>query len=1235
MKVMNERKRTFSGDSHRAARALAVLAALAALGPSIAAQGSGDVEPVFPPETPGFVWVEAEDAVSTNFAREATLDYSASRSRTLRLNREGDAPGAPFYAEFALLVEEAGSFRLFVAGSLPGPADELLPSYGSPVSVSVDGGAPRPLYREDVAVVESYGVGGFWYVAADRISLEAGMHTLRFEAAERRRHDRRWYLALDAFFLLADGSPVASADFDRSVLPERFPRDLSDRSLDNPYLTLAQYSARIDANPSDRNAYLSLAQVYGMIGDHANALRTLARGKLAAGDDPRFTLLSARSRVWSGEGEEGLRLFRDFLGVSGGDRAVWAEAAKMAAWLGRYDDSLGFYRDALERFPDDLNLRVNYGLTFLWAGRASEGNARIDEARTTAFASVNGVKALAEIFAVNGYPTEARDAYRDGIGRFPDELELYLLASAASLALGDSEGARSFEREAAGRFVPSPRLDALLAARRRAAELKDLALAAYSERLEANPDDLGLREELVAAYFWNGRLEQAAAEARTVLINKQYLLVDEFERELVETWRLLDELAVHRAGFPRESSGAAAVADRLDAALAAWEKAEAEAAKTELGRDAARAASAAENKARAGTDLALALLEAVHARDRVAELSARYVRALDAADAEAARASADAELLGGFGSWAWPREGDMAELASRAAAGESLAAALLDRVSLVERKPAEVVSRAERAARSAEPAALLPLGARARTQARIWLEGSFGDGDADPDASAYFAHASALAGLALEYGNDAFVAEGAFFMPGATPEEARAAIAVLREAARGATALEARAARAVEALHRRARARFLVFMYRFDSETVADRRELADVYLALGRPRDAAVQLSRALAVAPWDSGSTFALARAHELSGDWSKAMELYRRVDQIDPALSSAAVSYNRLASAHADRIEFRAGTDIDSTRTTARARIDYVANLEGKIAFVGSYSIDALRVHSAFGGSEPAVAGLQGIEAGLRFSLEKLGLRLDLAAGGTLDNRLWGEESFLFRAFEPEDLLLAHLVAPKAGAALAWSGGPFSVNAAYVFDQLLETFLPGRDAWYEHAVELTLAAYKEFTATGPLAAVGFRGYGKLAKLFAPVAGGDNMLLTALGEGSATFLLFRSPWTVASLGGHVVYEDSADPAATDYYAPDRALVARAGPQLSSWIGVGSNRVLGLSARFWAGARVDAASTLPSFDASFRAELSKGSHAVYGEAAGSWTGDAEGVAYWSLTARIGTAVSLPDFILP
>jgi len=147
MKTMNEPTRALTRLTHRTAarRAAAALAAIVALAPLLPAQGTGRVEPVFPPETPGFAWVEAEDAVSTNFAREATLEYSASQSRILRLNREADAPGAPFYAEYAVLVEEGGSFRLYLAGTLPGPADELLPSYGSPVSVSVDGGAPRPL----------------------------------------------------------------------------------------------------------------------------------------------------------------------------------------------------------------------------------------------------------------------------------------------------------------------------------------------------------------------------------------------------------------------------------------------------------------------------------------------------------------------------------------------------------------------------------------------------------------------------------------------------------------------------------------------------------------------------------------------------------------------------------------------------------------------------------------------------------------------------------------------------------------------------------------------------------------------------------------------------------------------------------------------------------------------------------------------------------------------------------
>ena len=49
--------------------------------------GSRRLEPVFPPDTRSLIHLEAEDAVSTNFAKEPTLNYSASGYRTVQLSR--------------------------------------------------------------------------------------------------------------------------------------------------------------------------------------------------------------------------------------------------------------------------------------------------------------------------------------------------------------------------------------------------------------------------------------------------------------------------------------------------------------------------------------------------------------------------------------------------------------------------------------------------------------------------------------------------------------------------------------------------------------------------------------------------------------------------------------------------------------------------------------------------------------------------------------------------------------------------------------------------------------------------------------------------------------------------------------------------------------------------------------------------------------------------------------------
>ena len=72
------------------------------------------VIPVFPEENEALIFVEGEDAVSTNFTNEPILNYSCSKFRTLQLNRRtGLQGGRSFYATFVLYVEDPGEYELW------------------------------------------------------------------------------------------------------------------------------------------------------------------------------------------------------------------------------------------------------------------------------------------------------------------------------------------------------------------------------------------------------------------------------------------------------------------------------------------------------------------------------------------------------------------------------------------------------------------------------------------------------------------------------------------------------------------------------------------------------------------------------------------------------------------------------------------------------------------------------------------------------------------------------------------------------------------------------------------------------------------------------------------------------------------------------------------------------------------------------------------------------------------
>ena len=127
------------------------------------------LEPVFPDENRDLVFVEGEDAVSTNFNREPTLNYATSGSRALQLNRStGLQGGTAFYADFVFYVPDGGTYELWYGGTPPGPLDELYPAYASPFRYSLDNEDPRDVYREDVMLVEQYTPVYYWNLIGER-----------------------------------------------------------------------------------------------------------------------------------------------------------------------------------------------------------------------------------------------------------------------------------------------------------------------------------------------------------------------------------------------------------------------------------------------------------------------------------------------------------------------------------------------------------------------------------------------------------------------------------------------------------------------------------------------------------------------------------------------------------------------------------------------------------------------------------------------------------------------------------------------------------------------------------------------------------------------------------------------------------------------------------------------------------------------------------------------------------
>jgi tetratricopeptide (TPR) repeat protein len=1117
------------------------------------------IVPILPPEIPGIIYVEGEDPVSTNFAVEATYNYSCSGMKALQLNRTtGLQGGAPFYAQFALYVEEEGTYEFWYAGTPPGPRDDLYPSYSSPFRYSVDGAAPVLCYREDVAVVEAY-TPSFYWIRVGEIPLSKGMHTLRIEVTEKRRYDGSYLFYLDSFFLMDPARAATSLPDPGTPL---FPKDLSDRSIDFPFQSVASYLKVIQENPESILAYKELSMVYSLTGDYLSALRNLKKAYALDPKDTGTLLLLAKNSIWKGDVTEGLELYRELLAVDPSDPALWAEAGKVAAWTSMYEEASWFYEQGIARFPEDLSLEVNYGLTGLWMSDQTLAAEHLGKARAIAGEDPARIAELAGIYMINGYPEFSVELLKDAISKLPRNLELYLLLQQGYSRMDRQEEAQAVYDLISSTFVEDPALLRYLDLYRNKQGLRESILADYRRRIEADPTNLELRTTLAQTYFWNGMKERGIEETRNILVTHAYNQLLEFDKNAMDLFHLADRLVLYREWISSVPTFAETGKRELSAFLGIYRNALKAAAKEQAKE------TKGENPGTQARDALIGLREEAAALlgrlegflSHAAEMTAEYQDLLNELNEAVERENDDSLVFQRITrdiKWEWNRDFTVSELSEIASRETALAPCLLGRIYLLEGRYGDAAAAfALSGGRSTEA------GLFAAAQAERWSPAAVGPVTI-PQGEEALAYAPYLAELVEFQERLAKTGDKPVLLPEDFVQAAGEYVTRLDALRKKAPELLKDISVRFDTIRRILFGRMTRAWYFTEENTYLIRYELGNYYLAADKPEQAVYQFEKVLAIDPWNISALYKLGTVQQLSGQWSRAMKSYRTVYYADPNYLNAASYHNQLAREHADTFTVLAQTFYDTARVTYLGEAAYSRLISSWIGINASYKVNIDKLYAQEEADTASVLGVQTIALAIPLTFGSSGFGVKPYVGAAFSNKLVSLPSSMIIDISgsPFTPVSQSLFRPVYGLQISYRKGVGSLSLSGGFERKKDTWFPGRTEVLDSFLEAEFSTYTTFPGKSGITSLGTRSYGRLSFLT-----DSNLLGTAVQEAILSLKLSAKPAVTMDITAALSFENSQTTPCVDYYAPDNVLALKGGLRLSLYSAFPSGDGIGFS---------------------------------------------------------------------
>ncbi len=1181
---------------------------------------------ILPETNPDLIFVEGEDALSTNFNREPILNYSCSGYRTLQLNKTADAPqGSSYFADYVFYAEKDGTYELWYGGTPPGNKNELLPSYASPFKITIDKLYESDIYRENMHVVSNYAPAYYWNYVKD-VDLSAGEHRLRIEVPYKRGYDNKYFFYIDNFFLVRkeNGKPVLTGK-----LPPVFPKDLQDRSIDHPFKSIEDYQILLRDNPEDSRYYVEISMVYSLIGDYLSALKNLRKALLLEPDDPDIELLIAKNRIWKGSFDDGLAEYRDLLEIVPEKLDYWAEAGKVAAWIGQYDESISFYKDALKQFPGNLNLLTNLGITYLWNSDDVHAQKIFKKVHALVGDDEKQYKKLASIFLINGYPDKAVETYLEAISRHPEYLELYFLLENAYYHSGQREKIPGLQKEIDDTFVKTPEFEKALQNFNNKQTMRENVLKEYETDLSNDPDNLRLRKSLAEMYFWNGYKKEAIREYLNILTNYTYRNLRQTRKSMSRFFELLDK-SYTLMNFLKQvpeyiSNSRKALAEAYTAyqnALAKKNKA----LKSKGDKVTADEKDALTRQVETTGDTLASLITAKEAFvEKYKTILGQYADDKDylsrLMDEEKSKTEAFKKLTEGS-AWQWDRRSTLDELERVKKGGLLLANYDLGVLYQFEGN----VKSARENLSPFEDNKNVKGAAFALFQTDLWM------GKTKESLLLYDKNKDAIESAAdyvpdlVEYVH-LLSTEDEDILGFLTDDPAGTIKGILASYTGfndGLRKVERDVEERIQKIHVFLQGQMVHNFYNLAENTYGLRNELGDFYQNQKEYPEAIAQYRQVLAIEPWDISAKYKLAQVYDRNGNWAKAEGLYKEVYNEDPVYGNVTAFYNRLAREHADHLSFSGTTFSDSSQQSYTGETRYQKGINGTFGFTLDYLVKNTTYTSSPGQYSPT-SSLQS----LSFTLPvKLGtLTVTPSAGSSLlSNLITSSGRTAYTAEKtPGALLSAFIPYPFAGADLEVSTGPVIFDAGYGYNWLDETFQPG----------ITPVSYQEGNGS---VQVDFGFIKKpviqdtsysLTGYFRSITDG-NALYGLSSQLSNNFSLLEKPELQMGITGSFSWDSASVTAAPTYWTPYNAVTAGGAVDLSGSFNTGEDTSLSDALHLYAGYYSDDLGKGLSLNLSNNVTFTNKDFSGYVKVSGSVKGNFD---YWSVTVELGADAGLPELL--